>query len=537
MSAIYKVKVDRIFARALELEGREQAAYLSRTCAGRPDLRAAVDELLSLSNTDDDLLDGAPDLRTGWLRAAETTFQGGLEGHRMGSWKLVREIGRGGMGVVYLAQRAAGDFEQQAALKLVQLDSGSRRLARFHQERQILADLDHPGIARLLDGGLSDDNRQYLAMEYVDGERIDVFCERQGLSIRARLAIFLDVCAAVDAAHRQLVVHRDLKPSNILVTAATGGTTPSGATPGRAAPGRVKLLDFGIAKLLSGDKAISADVTKSQVHAMTPAYASPEQLLGETVTVASDVYQLGLLLFLLLTGRLPYDLNSVSLPQAQRLVCKVPAPRASSAVTQTEAEAASLGARLRRELRGDLDSLIAKALEKQPAKRYASVDALAADVRRYLRGLPIEARPATWHYRGAKFVARHRLAVAAALVALLLGVTYTARLRFERDLAEAARIEAEQARDESRELSRLLVEGRLEEAAEVLEDVFERQQIAAAEPLEMARTLCVLGVVYADLGRYERAARTLEQALDFYTAESRGESQSPDSRSSIQGPG
>ena len=459
MSTTDDLEIDRVFSRALELKGRRRVEYLSLACDGRPELRAAVDDLLRLSDTRDDLIDSAQEHRPYWLEAAEEALEAGLEGRRIGPWKVVRELGRGGMGRVFLAERDSGHLTQRVALKLVQIGSSRARLKRFTQEGQILADLDHPGIARLIDGAVSGDGWPYLAMEYVDGRPIDEVCDQGGLSIPRRLELFEEVCATVDAAHRQLVVHRDLKPSNILVAKGDKNRVTT-------SEGRVKLLDFGIAKLLKDGDSPGPTLTADGGRVMTPSYASPEQFRGEAIGIASDVYQLGLLLYRLLTGCMPYEVSVASLTRAEELICRITPRRASTTVLEAaDAEVGPGGIDAKawgRALRGDLDTILAKALRKLPAQRYRSAAALAADVRRHLDGLPIEARPPSWPYLARKFAGRHRWPLAGALAAVLLvvfqTVVYTARLRSERDRAEVARRDAEQARDASQELSRFLVD-------------------------------------------------------------------------------
>ncbi len=331
-----------------------------------------------------------------------------LEGLRVGAFRLLRELGRGGMGTVWLAERIDGEFSQQVAVKLIRPGwNPDEVLARFRAERQILAGLTHPNIAHLIDGGVSADGRPWLALEYVDGIDLRQYCDRNHLSLGARMQLFLTVCDAVSHAHAHLVVHRDLKPSNLLVTAA----------------GEVKLLDFGIAKLLA---APAAEV--SSVRMFTPEYAAPEQVRGEAVTVAVDVYALGLLLYELLTGRRPYKAENSTPAAYERAILDQEPTRPSIAVTRDgdDADAHLLAAQrelrpeqLRRELRGDLDAIVLKALRKDPAQRYASVADLAADVRNHQQHLPVVARRGGWRYRAGRFLSRHALAMALALAAVL----------------------------------------------------------------------------------------------------------------------
>jgi eukaryotic-like serine/threonine-protein kinase len=373
---------------------------------------------------------------------------------RVGPYLLVREIGRGGMGAVYLGMRADAAFEKRVAIKILKRGMDSDAIeARFRTERQILASLSHPNIAGLLDGGTTADGLPFFAMEYVEGRQIVEDSEARGLDTSARLELFRQVCAAVQYAHQNLVIHRDIKPANVLVTAN----------------GVPKLLDFGIAKLLSPNhEGHTVAPTIAGVQLMTPEYASPEQVRGEPVTTATDVYSLGVLLYELLTGRRPYRITSRAPHEVARIICESAPLRPSTVVTETivlprqaDAETGTLEAglppsataeairhpdadRLRRLLAGDLDTIVLKALSKEPARRYASVDQLSEDIRRHLVGLPVLARPDTFTYRASKFIRRHRAAVAAAalsviaLIAGVVGTTWQAReARLERARAEA----------------------------------------------------------------------------------------------------
>jgi eukaryotic-like serine/threonine-protein kinase len=364
---------------------------------------------------------------------------------RLGPYRLIRELGHGGMGTVYLAVRDDDAFQKRVAVKVLKrgIDTDSV-VRRFRHERQILASLEHPFIASLLDGGSTPDGRPYFAMDYVEGQPIVDFCDTQRLDTSARLRLFRDVCAAVQYAHQNLVIHRDIKPANVLVTA----------------DGTPKLLDFGIAKLLNpelGGQTLAPTAPGLQL--MTPEYASPEQVRGDAVTTASDVYSLGVLLYELLAGRLPYRLTSRAPADIARIVCESEPVRPSTAITLLDpappgdesAAVATRGRRLtvdadrlRRRLAGDLDNIVLKALSKEPQRRYASVDQFAEDVRRHLAGLPVLARKDTWGYRTTKFVRRNRAIVGAGVVtvaALIAGVVATT---WQARIAQAERARAEQ---------------------------------------------------------------------------------------------
>jgi serine/threonine protein kinase len=287
--------------------------------------------------------------------------------------RLLREIGRGGMGAVYLAERADGQFDKRVAIKLIKRGMDTEAIVRrFHYERQILASLNHPNIARLFDGGTTEDGLPYFVMEYIEGEPLLDYCKRKGLDVEARLKLFLPVCSAVQHAHNNLIVHRDLKPSNILVTG----------------DGDVKLLDFGIAKLLNANDASLSTLLGQRP--MTPDYASPEQARGEQITTASDVYSLGVALYELLTGRRPYSLSELALPEAVRVICEQEVERPSVVSSR------SRDGLQRQRLSAELDNITLKAIRKEPQRRYASVEQFSEDIERYLAGLPVMAQPSTF---------------------------------------------------------------------------------------------------------------------------------------------
>ena len=417
-----------MFEAAVALDGAARTAHLDAACRDDDALRAAVEALLDADDaadaTDGGFLDAPP---LGHRAAPEPALEPGAV---LGPYRVRERIGEGGMGEVFLAERADGGWEQTVALKLVKrgMDTDAV-LRRFRVERRILARLEHPGIARLLDGGAAPDGRPWLAMEYVRGEPLTAYATRHALGLDARLALFEGVVEAVRHAHARLVVHRDLKPGNVLVAEDEAGRP------------HVKLLDFGIARLLDGDATDgeASLLTGEGVRPMTRAYAAPEQLLGEPVTTATDVYALGALLYELLTGHRPFEAASASALEAA--VLRGSPARPSAALRPTDRAAA-------RRLRGDLDTLCLRALSREPEARYASADALLADVRRYRAGLPLAARAPGVRYRLRTFVRRHPAGVAMAVAAVLtvaVAVTYhTHRLSVERDQARRAAAEAEQ---------------------------------------------------------------------------------------------
>ena len=391
-------QISDLFGRACELPPEERRTWLDAACADEG-LRRDVAAMLYTYETDPDFLEQAADVHA----AREQASGDVLIGRVLGRYRLVRLIGRGGMGVVYEAHRDDQEFDRRAAIKILPTWSAPTLTQRFRFERQVLAGFDHEGIARLIDAGTTGDGVQYFVMEYVDGRPIDAFCREQALSLHDRIALIERVLDAVAYAHQQLVIHRDLKPANLLVTA----------------DGQPKLLDFGIAALLSAEDGASVGTTRTGHHRFTPEFASPEQVRGERVSTASDVYSLGALAYLLLAGRPPYALGGLSPLEAMRLVCEADPPLMSAV-----AEPA-----LRKRLTGDLDRVVAKALAKAPRLRYASAEALAADFRAWREGRPVSATPPTFAYRARRFVTRNRAAVtagAALTLALLAGGTATA---------------------------------------------------------------------------------------------------------------
>ncbi len=518
MQADARKRVEELFEAALDRPAGERAAWLREACWNDPELHDRVQRLLAAHERTGGVLehpvDGAAALLGPRLRR-ETLA-------RVGPYRLVREIGRGGMGSVFLAERDDDQFRQQVAVKLVAPELDSEEVVRrFRAERQILASLQHPGIARLLDGGVAEDGRPYLVMEYVDGEPVDAYCDRRSLPLDARLRLFCTVARAVHHAHRNLVVHRDLKPHNVLVSRQ----------------GEVRLLDFGIAKLLDpASLPHTVPVTRTGDRLMTPQYAAPEQVRGGPVTTAVDVYGLGLLLYELLSGRRPYELRGRPPAEAERLVCEAEPPRPSAAAVlppdapdgPTAAAAArargTTPERLRRRLAGDLDRIAMTALRKEPERRYPSAEQLAEDVERCLAGRPVRARGDSPTYRVRKFTGRHRwgVATAAAFLTLLVGYAATATLqvrRVERAL-EQKRLEAEKAEQvtaftlglfEAGDPARARVDSLT--VRELLRRGEERAGRLQGRPAAQAQMLDVMGRVHQQLAEYDRAQPLLERAL------------------------
>ena len=420
--------VKEILSGALGCPPAERSTFLDNACQGDPDLRRRVEALVEAAGKSWGLLE-VPAAASSSLLSSD---RAPASGDRIGAYEIQREIGHGGMGIVYLARRADAEFQRSVAIKIARAGLSGDFERRFRAERQIVANLDHPHIARLLDGGATPDGRPYLVMEYVEGQPLTQWCDAQALGTRERLEIFLDVCAAVQYAHQHLVVHRDLKPGNILVTREGG----------------VKLLDFGIAKLIDPDVSDgAAERTGTLMRLLTPDYASPEQVRGAPISTASDVYALGVVLFELLAGKKPYELAGASPPEMLWIVCEREPPKPSAAAKPDRSG----------ELEGDLDTIVLTALRKEPGRRFASAAALAQDIRRHLSGLPVEARVDSLGYRAGKFVRRHRAAVAAAAFIALALAGGLAVAMLEARRARAAEARAERRFNDVRQLANSVV--------------------------------------------------------------------------------
>ena len=428
--------VESLFHAALEVEPQQRDAFLRERCDDES-LRREVGALLVAHATVGAFIDSP--IATLDDRLFEPEEPDRLIGPTIGHWEILKRIGSGGMGAVYLARRADRQYEKQVAIKLIKRGMDTEAmLRRFRNERQILAGLDHPNIARLLDGDTTADGLPYFVMEYVEGLPIDDYCDQHSFGVTEQLQLFRQVCAAVSYAHRHAVIHRDLKTSNILV----------------GADGVPKLLDFGIARLLQTGEADDASATLLGQRVMTPEYASPEHIRGEPVTTASDVYSLGVVLYRLLAGPLPYRLKTLSAEDVARTVSHTEPQRPSAVVDATH----------ERRLRGDLDNIVLMALRKEPERRYSSVDQFSEDIRRHLENVPVLARRDTLAYRAAKFVRRNMAATAAAaLVALSLvvGIVLTTwqahRARTQEAIALAEKARAEHRFNEVRQLARSVI--------------------------------------------------------------------------------
>lgn len=459
--------VKDVLLEALNLDAAERGVFLENADIS-PDTRREVVELLAFEEESEDLMKlSAVEFSKDFFAGSEQ--KNVLIGQRVGAYEIVRELGYGGMGAVYLATRTDGKFKQNVALKLLKREMNTHALRqRFQQEREILASLEHPNIARLLDAGTTDDQIPFIAMEYVEGVPVDEFCSRHDLSLNERLNLFQTVCAAVNYAHRNLIVHRDLKPSNILVTEE----------------GTPKLLDFGISKILSTEIENVNQATITRLGVMTPSYASPEQLRHQSVTTATDIYSLGVILYELLSGHRPFENKEADLREIYQAVIEIDPPL-PSAISETAAKslneksnaptvvqdeqkdatakrtapnnfrqtaAQNVGIKPQ-SLRGDLDNIVLKALKKEPERRYGSAENFAEDIKRHLEGLPVSARPDTFSYRAEKFVKRNSLAVGASFLILLAIVGGAIATLWQARRAEAQRVLAENRFNDVRTLA------------------------------------------------------------------------------------
>ena len=485
-------RIDAAFGDLLDLPDDERSAFIERFAGDDSALRAELRELLEAHRRSGDFLE-APLVRLGTFLDEEQAPVEALP-ERIGPFRVIRALGQGGMGRVYLGVRGDGQFEQRVALKVLR-EPTPGLLRRFLEERRILAMLEHPGIARFIDGGLGSDGLPWIALEYVEGEPIDQYCASRQLPLEDRIALIAQVCEAASYAHQHLVIHRDLKPSNILVTPT----------------GRVKLLDFGIAKLLAGPEASPID-TRTEFRALTPEYAAPEQVRGGPISTATDVYALGVLIYRLLTGDRPYDLRGRSPAEIEHIVCEFEPPMPSTRAP----------APLHRRLRGDLDLIVMTALQKRAERRYQSPAALAQELERYRSGLPILARPDSAVYRVRRFVGRHRAGVAAAalLAALLAGSASRERVLRHRAEVQARKATAVEGFllgvfDVADPFARAEPDGGQVTARELLDRGAARiDSTLRDQPEVQAELRSALGRVYTSLGLYDRATPLLRQALD-----------------------
>lgn len=502
-------ELQSIFQQAVALPQEDRKEFLDRVCDGNLDLRNEIEALL--------IADQSQELVESPLKLDMANLDSKLVGSVIDDWKIIRQIGVGGMGTVFLAHRHTTDFQQSAALKLVKKGMDSEAVVqRFQQERKILASLNHKNIAKLLDGGMTQDGRPYFVMEHVDGLPITQYCDQHRLNISQRLNLFRAVCSAVHHAHKNLIVHRDLKPSNIIVTGS----------------GDLKLLDFGIAKLLDDSENQQFTRTGMQLH--TPAYASPEQLINDPITTASDIYALGILFYELLTGRRPFEIKR-SEQEFRELVLTGQPVKPSDAVTEivsitnktqtaeTISQCRSTRVQgLKRTLAGDLDTICMMAMHREADRRYTSASEFASDIQRHLDGLPVSARPDSRIYRLNKFIKRNKASVSIASLAvlsiILITIFYTSQLKLQRDIAIKERQKSEEVVRfvtglfEYSKPSRRL--GQDISAKDLLDEGANRIQFELVEqPLVQQTLKQVLGEVYYKLGQEQKALDLLTDAL------------------------
>jgi eukaryotic-like serine/threonine-protein kinase len=522
-------QIESLFHRALEYPPAERDAFLTDVCADaaiRREVSALLQEDEAAQGYFDDLAGRAAVLEEA-MRTADAVVapSEGLAGRRIGNYLLERAIGRGGTSVVYLGHRVGGAFQRAVAVKILTRQArGAALLRRFEREQQVLSDLSHPHIASLYDGGVTEDGHSYFVMEYVDGCPIDQYCDTRRLSVEARLRLFQTVVAAVVYAHKHLIIHRDLKPSNILV----------------ANDGTVKLLDFGIAKMLADEvPAEPGGLTRTGDRWMTPDYAAPEQVRGERTTTATDVYQLGIVLYELLTGHAPHPTEVAdSAYLAQKAVCETEPRRPSLVVTRSatrrrggvtrrvtpESVGQARGldvTQLQKKLSGDLDAIVLRALQKDVALRYGSAEALSRDVDRFLTGLPVEARQGKLRYHARKFLHRHRAPVAAVALGILLlvsiGALHVVRVAEERDRAQ---IEAAKAGEVTDFVLGLFAAGHPHEARGeaitapmLLERGVVRAEALVDQPAVQAQILHTIARAYHGLADFARSDELFQRSL------------------------
>ncbi|MEF8796864.1 MAG: serine/threonine-protein kinase [Salinivenus sp.] len=521
-------RIDHLLRELWDLDPDERAAFLDEACDGEPAIRQKVEALLAAEDRAPDFLDGDAASFVGPAYGGDGVGAPPSHvGRRIGAYRLLEEVGRGGMSRVFRAERADGAYEQTVAVKLLRvgLDTEAAR-QRVRLERQVLATLDHPNIAGLLDGGLTDDDVPFLVMEYVEGRPITEYCDEHRCSVAERLRMLRAVTDALSYAHRNMVVHRDLKPSNILVTD----------------DGQVKVLDFGIAKLLDAEKAgFTTPATRTGVRPMTPAYAAPEQVRGEAISAATDVYQWGVLAYELLTGRRPYEAGERSAFEVEQAVLEedparpstvvgMPPPAAATEHRASDSESVSAARgttseALSRTLEGDLDAILLKALRKDPDARYASPDLLRADLERYEDGQPVQARSITPVYRLRKFARRHRAAVLAGAAGLFVVMAFVVTLFHQRSIALEERDRARTEAEKAQQISGFLVD--LFEASNPMEETNTltarallrrgEQRVAALEdqPAAQAQLLDAMGQAHTGLGNYTTADSLLRRALSL----------------------
>ncbi|HEX3280134.1 MAG TPA: serine/threonine-protein kinase [Pyrinomonadaceae bacterium] len=509
-------KVEEAVCGALEIPLDDRSSWLDKFCDGDASLRADIESLLSVQPAVEAFLEHSVAPYAGILLEQDETPAAPA---KVGQYRVLNELGRGGMGVVYLAERE-DQFHQRVAIKLVKrgLDTEDI-LRRFRNERQILASLNHPNIAKIFDGGMTDDGLPYFVMEYIEGSSLLRYCDQHELLTNERLRLFRRICAAVHHAHQNLIIHRDLKPSNIMVTSE----------------GMVKLLDFGVAKLLAAENGDGAPTqTQAAAQVLTPEYASPEQIRGQHVTTSTDVYSLGVVLYELLTGARPYKLRDRSPAELSRAICESEPTKPSEAGGGQKQRAAAGPPGVRessktanlKSLRGDLDNIVLMALRKEPERRYKSVEQFSEDIHRHLIGLPVIARKDTFQYRASKFIGRNKLAVSAAALVLFAILGGAIVSIWQARVAARERIQAQQEQAKAEQLNKFLqsillsaspeAKGKDAKVIEVVHDAVERLKTEFEnQPTLKAQALLTIGVTYNSLGLGDEAIAILREALQL----------------------
>lgn len=510
-------KIGIIFEEALKLAEPERTEFLWDACGGDSEMLSEVRSLIDADTNVPSVLKGqASD-------AINIPSRKKYEGTIIGNYKIINQIAEGGMGSVFLAERADGHFEQKVALKLIKPGMNSGEIIkRFQFERQILAGLQHNNIARLLDGGLTEDGLPYFTMEYVEGDNIDEYCDKNNLSINERLKLFEKVCNAIQYAHQNLVIHRDLKPSNIIIKQ----------------DGTVKLLDFGIAKVFTEDDSIEQSaLTRTGLFVMTPEYASPEQIRGGAITTSTDIYSLGLILYQLITGEKAYEIKTKSPLELEKVICHTEPAKPSSVIKSLQekdkikAEKISRAHKtgfdkLIKTLSGDLDNICLMALRKEPERRYSSAEQFQQDIENYLEGRPVTARQNTIYYRTNKFIIRYKIAVISAvsifIIGALLTTFYFLQLKKERDKAQIEAQKAEQVSEFLKNIFKLSdpyeARGETITARELLDKGAQKiNQELSGQPDVKATMLSLIGKVYFNLGLFNKSDTLLSEALEIRT--------------------
>ena len=520
-------KIKSIFESAIELPNNQRHDFIDKECLGNESIKQEVEALLFAFENSGSFLE-EPGIDLAYLQNIDEDDM--FIGKQFGAYKIEKKIGTGGMAYVYLARRADNEFEQTAALKIIKRGMDTDEIVRrFKHERQTLANLEHPNIAKIIDGGTSDDGLPFFVMEYIDGIPITQYCDLNKLSVDQRLELFIKVCSAVNYAHQNLIVHRDLKPSNILIT--------SNGTP--------KLLDFGIAKLLSEEQnANTMALTRDGSKLMTVEYASPEQVTGGKITTASDVYSLGVLLYELLTGHLPYNFKNKFPHEVEKVITSINPEKPSTIISKSsktiteDGEANEISPeeisilrnsnieKLKRRLSGDIDNIILMALNKEPERRYNSIQLLAEDIKHYIEGRPVNAHSDSLWYRSIKFVSRHKIGVTAVTIIALLLISGVAAVIWQANLAalqrDKATLEAAKSNQINKFLNEILSsvdpskEGKDVKVVEVLDKASKKIQTELKNQPEIeAQIRTTLGITFQNLGLYDQGIIQLERALQL----------------------